>query len=73
MEDIEDARNYLCCEERIASEYKEIRMAMRMMPSKHLLPDIGEPFLDGSLRNLARPPIGFSLRSQVQRARSDYG
>jgi hypothetical protein len=36
VEDIEDARNNLCGEERIASERKEVRMAMRVGASQHV-------------------------------------
>ena len=73
MEDVEDARHNLCREERIASERKEVGMAMGRMSPKHFLPDISQPFLDGSLRNLAVPLIGFSLGSLVLCARHDDG
>ena len=46
MEHIEDASHDLCRKERVASERKKIRMAMRRRSSQHLLPDIGQPFLD---------------------------
>ncbi len=54
MEGIEDARNDLGREEGIAAECKEVRMAMRSRSSKHLLPDIRQPFLDDGVWTLAR-------------------
>ena len=43
VEDVKDARHNLCGKERITAECKEVRVAMWMGSSKHLLPDIGQP------------------------------